>query len=902
MLILIIAGGPDKGRIYELLEGKPVVLGREGDQVSLNDRKCSREHARLWCEGGQWYLEDLGSRHGTFRNHARLEADQRAKIKDGDYLQIGNTVMVMGRMPGEFAERAALLSETPAQAGTVPRKRPGALIALGLTATAAIIGLGGYLVFEMQSLKSQSVDQDDYAQLRQDLLDTQQQANRANQDLQRALSDEAAMRREFSSETRRLTDALGTTGEAIDRHNDALADASEDIRDAARPISDGLAQVNRAAEQNRLALAQLSETLAAQSERDNSEQVLAQIEAIKTQLAGQPSTEELVAQLERAIATNAEATGQAVQRAIAAATDEDAQLAAAERTEALVLRVLGELEKLPSADQIAADVRIAVAEGRAANEQFMRDVLVELRRTGDRISTDVIAAIDEDAGYAQALLDQVMTELAKQPTGEQLAEQLRLAVAQTMQQGRPGNDQALAGLMQQVLTELEQRPTSEQLAADLRVMIGSDAQRTERMMTPILAELDNRPTAGQIASELRSVDNEAAARTAALLEQVLTRMDEQAELAQQIDELKQAIADQPEPDARLGQQILRRLDAQALNNDRIVAAIAELREAMPGDVTGQLDQMLAKLDEQVRADQLNAAIESAVARVAATEDQAVLAAIDSLSERIAALPSADQLEEVLDSQSELAELLDGTDARAAIGELRAALDRLAQARPQGDADPQLTQIIEMLRKREQADLLLAEMHDMLERQPEQAERMRRQVLTAIEEAGRGDTDLLLQQLLDEVRTRLANDEAIREAVESAMHGTVIPGQRALQDAHEIATDPNQTPVDDPGIVTSPRPTRLTDLEQAYKQAFETGRPVTVGAGTVDPTSGRVSEGRRIDPSVAKALGFENWRDWYLTDLNAERSRIQRDAQRQRNDAERDKPQDIVTLPGPSSDQ
>lgn len=892
MLILIIAGGPDKGRIYELLEGKPVVLGREGDQVNLNDRKCSREHARLWCEGGQWYLEDLGSRHGTFRNHARLEANQRAKLKDGDYLQIGNTVMVMGRMPGEYAERSSLLASPTASALTNRSTR--VLAAAGLTAAAAVLGLGVYLVYEVQGLKSQTVSAEDYAQLERKLLDSQDSANRPIRDLQSALSDRAATDRRIASEQERLLGSLENTGNALNRHNQAIADASQDIRAATTPITEGLAQMQRANEEQRLAFTQLSETLAAQNAQDDRAAVMAQLDAIKTQLADQPSSDELIAKLEFAIATNAAATGEAVSRAIAAATDEDAQLAAAERTEALVLRVLGELEKLPSADAIAKNVRLAVAESQQANEQFMRDVLVQLRRTGDQISTDVVAAIGEDAGYAQALMDQVMAELAKQPNGQELAAELRVAMAEAMQ-GQAGTRQEMTGLMQQVLAELEQRPTSEQLAQELRSAIGDDAERTEQLMASI-------PTAAQIAAELQSFDNEAAARTAALLEQVLSRMDEQQQLAAQIEQLRQAIADQPEPDAKLGQEVLRRLNEQAMNNDRIVAAIAELREAMPGDVSGQLDQMLAKLDGQVREEQLNAAIENAIARVAATEDRAVLAAIDSLSARIAALPSAEQLDGVLDSQSELAALLDDTDARAAIAELRAALDRLAQAPPEGTADPQLGQIIDMLRKREQADLLLAEMHDMLERQPEEAERMRRQVLTAIEEAGQGDTDLLLQELLDEVRTRLASDEAIREAVQSAVHGTVIPGQRALQDAHEVANEPNQTPAEQPAVATAPRPSRLTDLEQAYKQAFETGRPVTVGAGTVDPTNGRVSEGRRIDPSVAKAVGFENWRDWYLTDQNAEMNRVQREAQRQRNAAEGEKPQDIVTLPGPSGDE
>ncbi|MEM9108548.1 MAG: hypothetical protein AAGC72_00835 [Planctomycetota bacterium] len=61
--------------------------------------------------------------------------------------------------------------------------------------------------------------------------------------------------------------------------------------------------------------------------------------------------------------------------------------------------------------------------------------------------------------------------------------------------------------------------------------------------------------------------------------------------------------------------------------------------------------------------------------------------------------------------------------------------------------------------------------------------------------------------------------------------------------------------------------------------------MTVGAGVVDPKTGEVSKGRLIDPAVAKALGFESWRDWYLTDRHAEQMRLQREALRQRNENE-----------------
>ena len=104
MLILIVAGGPDKGRIHELYDDKEVILGREGADLQFNDPKLSRRHARLWCDGGRWYVEDLNSRHGTHRNHKPI-LDELQPLKDGDYLQIGRTVLVVARMSSEHLER-----------------------------------------------------------------------------------------------------------------------------------------------------------------------------------------------------------------------------------------------------------------------------------------------------------------------------------------------------------------------------------------------------------------------------------------------------------------------------------------------------------------------------------------------------------------------------------------------------------------------------------------------------------------------------------------------------------------------------------------------------------------------------------------------------------------------------
>jgi len=50
-----------------MITAKGLVIGRlKKNDVRLSDKSVSRQHARIWCEKGKVYLEDLGSRNGTF--------------------------------------------------------------------------------------------------------------------------------------------------------------------------------------------------------------------------------------------------------------------------------------------------------------------------------------------------------------------------------------------------------------------------------------------------------------------------------------------------------------------------------------------------------------------------------------------------------------------------------------------------------------------------------------------------------------------------------------------------------------------------------------------------------------------------------------------------------------------
>jgi pSer/pThr/pTyr-binding forkhead associated (FHA) protein len=69
-----------------------VLVGREtGSDCRLEDSAISSRHARLAYRQGQWWVEDLGSRNGTFLNQERLT--QPLVLASGDELRFGGVIL-----------------------------------------------------------------------------------------------------------------------------------------------------------------------------------------------------------------------------------------------------------------------------------------------------------------------------------------------------------------------------------------------------------------------------------------------------------------------------------------------------------------------------------------------------------------------------------------------------------------------------------------------------------------------------------------------------------------------------------------------------------------------------------------------------------------------------------------
>lgn len=81
---------PGKGRCALDAAQPEVTVGRgSGNVLVLEDGMLSRHHARCFLKENRAWVEDLGSRHGTFLNGHRVEYP--VAIQEGDRLLVGRT-------------------------------------------------------------------------------------------------------------------------------------------------------------------------------------------------------------------------------------------------------------------------------------------------------------------------------------------------------------------------------------------------------------------------------------------------------------------------------------------------------------------------------------------------------------------------------------------------------------------------------------------------------------------------------------------------------------------------------------------------------------------------------------------------------------------------------------------
>ena len=89
---LRVVAGPDQGRVFNLIEGTTLSIGRgDTNDLALHDEFASARHARFEPRRDGVYVQDVGSTNGTFVNGQPV---RRVVLTDGTQITLGRTTLV----------------------------------------------------------------------------------------------------------------------------------------------------------------------------------------------------------------------------------------------------------------------------------------------------------------------------------------------------------------------------------------------------------------------------------------------------------------------------------------------------------------------------------------------------------------------------------------------------------------------------------------------------------------------------------------------------------------------------------------------------------------------------------------------------------------------------------------
>ena len=88
---LVLISAANNGEIMPVKDGD--ILGREhvGKDLFVRHSMISRRHAKIIYSEGEWMIEDIGSKNGTYVNGNKLKAGQKHSLKTMDIVALSET-------------------------------------------------------------------------------------------------------------------------------------------------------------------------------------------------------------------------------------------------------------------------------------------------------------------------------------------------------------------------------------------------------------------------------------------------------------------------------------------------------------------------------------------------------------------------------------------------------------------------------------------------------------------------------------------------------------------------------------------------------------------------------------------------------------------------------------------
>lgn len=623
MLILIAVKGPDRGTVFELAQDQIHLIGRQSDTVRMRDRKLSRRHADIYFSDGAWYIRDVGSTNGTRVNGKRI--DSATKLNDGDRIQLGRTIFVVGRLNADAQ---------PLHATAAPE-------------------LDAAMRLHDSEQDFQFVQDDAAEELDRVVAEEQRASSASRHDALSGSSAAEASRSSAGSRARtHRSDAQQPTRSRVSRRNASSIDRPMRLTNG--PIHPKFASVPpsnaraiwalaaglvivigllgvlhlRLTEQAR-SLEALTPEAALQEQQRLNQQLIAQSQETQQRI------ERIASLIQSQADQQTESLNQLQETVIAASATQ------ANANEALVGKVLEELHRLPQmtgdqmAERVAREVRsVLQAQPKPIDDAVMQEVLAELRRrpveASNNMASQVIQAM---RSHAQEQTDALLAAIADQPKAD-TADVVKQVLAELRAEPQPDTaalarefaaaveaqtSRQTAALLEQMQKALaENRPTDDEAA--VRELIA--ALREQKQPSPAelaqqvaaAVEKEYREHNAALLKELRtalatateqarqSTPTQPAVDTDALVERIADALQAQTESFRDelLAEMRVTLATQPQPvTEQTMKQLLVRVQAQAAEHNQ--AVLTQLREQLQLENQALLEELLASLQQSSQA-------------------------------------------------------------------------------------------------------------------------------------------------------------------------------------------------------------------------------------------------------------------------------------------------------------
>ena len=84
------------GKTTMQLDRPSITIGKKKEEADLvlEEVSVSRIHARIIKEQNDFYLEDLNSTNGTYKNGLRMQPYEKRKLEEGDEIRFGKKEFV----------------------------------------------------------------------------------------------------------------------------------------------------------------------------------------------------------------------------------------------------------------------------------------------------------------------------------------------------------------------------------------------------------------------------------------------------------------------------------------------------------------------------------------------------------------------------------------------------------------------------------------------------------------------------------------------------------------------------------------------------------------------------------------------------------------------------------------